>query len=117
MIDFIYETFNHRLLQWNHQVLNANALETYAAAITAKGLHLNNCFGFIDGTVRPICRPGENQQIVYNGHKRIHALKFLSVALPNGIIGNLFGPVGKWIVVDEKHCLSDSSNDLWQLTL
>ena len=117
MIDFIYETCNHRLLQWNHQILNANALETYAAAITAKGLHLNNCFGFIDGTVRPICRPGENQQIVYNGHKRIHALKLLSVALPNDIIGNFFGPVGKWIVVDEKHCLSDSSNDLWQLTL
>lgn len=115
MIDFIYETHNHRLLQWNNQVLNANALETYATAITAKGSPLNNCFGFIDGTVRPICRPGENQQIVYNGHKRIHALKFQSVALPNGIIGNLFGPVGKWIVVDEKYRLSDSIDDLWHL--
>ena len=117
MIDFIYETHNHRLLQWNNQVLNANALETYASAITTKGLPLNNYFGFIDGTVRPICTLGENQQIVYNGHKRIHALKFQSVALPNGIIGNLFGPVGKWIVVDEKYCPSDSIDDLWQLTL
>ena len=115
MIDFIYETHNHRLLQWNNQVLNANALETYATAITAKGSPLNNCFGFIDGTVRPICRPGENQQIVYNGHKRIHALKFQSVALPNAIIGNLFGPVGKWIVVDEKYRLFDSIDDLWHL--
>ena len=60
----------------NHQVLNANALETYAAAITAKGSHFDNCFGFKDETVRPIYRPGENQQIVYNGHKRIQALKF-----------------------------------------
>ena len=84
MLDFIYETRDQRLLQWNHQVLSANALETYAAAITAKGSPLNNCFGFIDGTVRPICRPGENQQIVYNGHQRIHGLKFQSVALPNG---------------------------------
>ena len=116
MIDFIYETHNHRLLQWNNQVLNANALETYATAITAKGSPLNNCFGFIDGTVRPICRPGENQQIVYNGHKRIHALKFQSIALPTGIIGNLFGPVGKWIVVDETYRLSDSIDDLWHLT-
>ena len=117
MIDFIYETHNHRLLQWSNRVLNANALETYAAAITAKGSPLNNCFGFIDGTVRPICRPGENQQIDYNGHKRIHALKFQSVALPNAIFGNLFGPVGKWIVADEKYCLSDSIDDLWLLTL
>ena len=44
----------------------------------------------MDGTVRPICRPGEIQHIVYNGHKRVHALKFQSLALPNGLIGNLF---------------------------
>ena len=53
------------------------------------GAPLENCFGFIDGTVRPICRPGQNQRVVYNGHKRVHALKFQSVALPNCIIGNI----------------------------
>lgn len=31
--------------------------------------------------------------MVYNGHKRVHALKFQAVALPNGLIGQLFGPV------------------------
>ncbi|CAH3150859.1 unnamed protein product, partial [Pocillopora meandrina] len=36
---------------------------------------LTNCFGFINCTVRPICRPGEKQRVVYNGHKRVHALK------------------------------------------
>ena len=95
MIDFIYQSHSHRLLEWNNQILNPAALETYAAAITAKGSPLNNCFGFIDGTVRPISRPGQNQQVVYNGHKRVHALKFQSVALPNGIIGNMFGSIGK----------------------
>ena len=35
----------------------------------------------------------ENKE--YNGHKRVHALKFQAVALPNGLIGQLFGPVGK----------------------
>ena len=35
----------------------------------------------------------EIQHIVYNGHKRLYALKFQSLALPNGLIGNLFGPV------------------------
>lgn len=29
-----------------------------------------------------------------NGHKRVHSLKFQSVALPNGLIGNLYEPVG-----------------------
>ena len=47
----------------------------------------------MDGTVRPICRSVEIQHIVYNGHKRLYALKFQSLALPNGLIGNLFGPV------------------------
>ena len=56
---------------------------------------LNNCFGFIDGTVRPISKPGERQRVMYNGHKRVHGIKFQSIALPNGLIGNMYGPVGK----------------------
>ena len=60
----------------------------------AKGAALENWFGFVDGTVRPIARPDENQRVVYNGHKRVHALKFQSVALPNSIIANMYGPVG-----------------------
>ena len=43
--------------------------------------------------MRPICRPGHEQRLVYNGHKRVHALKFQSTSLCNGIIANLFGPV------------------------
>ena len=61
--------------------------------ITTQGSPLTNCFGFVDVTVRPICRPGEIQRIVYNGHKRVHSLKFQSVALQNGLIANLSGPV------------------------
>ena len=33
--------------------------------------------------------------MLYNGHKRIHALKFQSVVAPNGMIANLYGPVGE----------------------
>ena len=55
-----------------------------------------NCFGSVDGTVLRIFRPKINQNIVYNGHKRAHDIKFQSLALPNGLIGNLSGPyVGK----------------------
>lgn len=49
------------------------------------GSPLPNCFGFVDGTVRPISRPDENQRLVYNGHKRVHALKFQSLVVPNGL--------------------------------
>ena len=95
MIDYIYDTHVHKVLNWNHEILSPVNLQTYVNAITAKGAPLDNCFGFIDGTVRHISRPGEHQRILYNGHKRVHALKFQSIALPNGIIGNLYGPVGE----------------------
>ncbi|XP_046860923.1 uncharacterized protein LOC124454159 [Xenia sp. Carnegie-2017] len=68
-------------------------LQVYANAIHEKGAPYENCFGFIDGTVRPISRPKKHQRIVYNGHKRVHSLKFQGVALPNGLIAHIFGPV------------------------
>lgn len=97
VLDYVYTLHSHRITTWNPILLNRESLRTYAQAISDKGSPLNNCFGFIDGTVRPITRPGKHQRIVYNGHKRVHALKFQSVALPNGMIGNLYGPVGKLI--------------------
>ena len=30
---------------------------------------------------------------MYNGHKRVHGIKFGSIVLPNGLIGNLVGPL------------------------
>ena len=96
VMDFIYDLHGHRITQWNPTILNSKLLEQYATAISDKGAALNNCFGFVDGTVRPISRPGEMQRIVYNGHKRVHALKFQSVATPNGLIAKMFGPVGKF---------------------
>ena len=45
--------------------------------------------------MRPITRPGENQRLLSNGHKRVHRLKFQSVVLPNWLIAHLYGPVGK----------------------
>ena len=95
VLDFIYNEQGHKITQWNNSLLNPANLEVYAAAISDNGAALDNCIGFIDGTARPICRPGELQRIVYNGHKRVHALKFQSVTLPNGMIANMYGPVGK----------------------
>ena len=94
--DFIYMNHGYRITRWNNSLLSPDNLERYAEAIHSKGAALDNCFGFVDGTVRPICRPNTNQRQVYNGHKRVHAIKFQSVAIPNGIIANLYGPVGMY---------------------
>ena len=97
VLDYVYNTHGHLITEWNHNLMGPQKLVEYSHAIAAKGSPFTNCFGFIDGTVRPIARPGRNQRVVYNGHKRVHSLKFQSVALPNGMIGNLFGPMGKYI--------------------
>ena len=86
VMDFVYDLHGHRNTQWNPTILNSRLLEQYANAISDKGAALENCVGFVDGTVRPISKPGEMQRIVYNGHKRVHALKFQSVATPNGLV-------------------------------
>lgn len=44
--------------------------------IAAQDSALENWFGFFDGTVRQICRNAEHQREAYNGHKRVHPLKF-----------------------------------------
>jgi hypothetical protein len=49
-------------------------------------------WGFIDGTVRRICRPTYNQEMSYSGHKRCHGVKFQSVVTPDGLIACLYGP-------------------------
>ena len=97
VVDYIYQAHAHRIKQWNNQLLNPASLQLYADAIGRKGAALEDCFGFVDGTVRPISRPKEHQSTVYNGHKRVHALKFQPVTIPNGLIANLYGPVGKQI--------------------
>ena len=95
-LDYIYENHGHLITQWHRNILNPRALQSYADSISRKGAPLNSCFGFVDGTVRPISRPGHAPRVVYNGHKRVHSLKFQSLALPNGLSGNIFGPVGKY---------------------
>ena len=95
VLDWIYNEHGHHLTDFNQPFLSRASLRTYADAIHQKGAALNNCWGFVDGTVRPICRPLQNQRIVYNGHKRVHALKFQSIVTPNGLIANLYGPVGE----------------------
>ena len=93
--DWIYNTHGYKVTRCNHGILNPPLIATYADAVHSKGAALDNCFSFIDGTVRPISRPMSNQRVVYNGNRRVHALKFQAVTLPSGLIANIYGPVGK----------------------
>ena len=74
------------LTNLNQPWLQPHRLEEYANTIHNGGAALENCWGFVDGTVSgPICRPVQHQRSVYNGHKRVHAIKFQSVVAPNGL--------------------------------
>ena len=87
MMDLIYGRWHHLLTRYNHDLLSPPKLLQYAEAIEQAGAALNNCWGFVDGTVRPVCRPNEDQRVIYNGHKRVRSIKF------HRLVGNLFGPV------------------------
>lgn len=81
LLDQIYALHSHRIITWNPTILDPPSLERYAQTISERGWPLQNCFGFIDGTVRPIARPDKHQRILYK-KKGVQALKFQSLALP-----------------------------------
>jgi len=65
---FLYERFKV-LLEFDYLRLTREKLEEFATAIARK-TPLQCVFGFIDGTVRRICRPSAHQKNWYSGHKR-----------------------------------------------
>uniref|UniRef100_A0A6P7H4T8 Uncharacterized protein LOC114344382 n=1 Tax=Diabrotica virgifera virgifera TaxID=50390 RepID=A0A6P7H4T8_DIAVI len=92
MVAFISENHAHHLTNLrNVQWLNEDRMEMYAEAVRTRGGAVQNCWGFIDGTTRAICRPSTNQEQYYSGHKRQHCLKYQSIMCPDGIIINLKG--------------------------
>lgn len=68
---------------------------TFSKAINDKGAAMENCIGFIDGTIVGVARPRGymRQLVVYNGHKRKHALKYRAINTPDGMIVHAHGPV------------------------
>ena len=93
MTNLIYENWDHLLSNLNQPLLSPQYLKGFCNTIHQKGAALNNCWGFVNGTVRTISRLNESQKILYNGHKKVHAIKIQSVVAPNGLVANLYGPV------------------------
>ena len=92
MMNLIYDQWAFLLTDFNRELLSPPNLQRYANAVHARGAPLQNCWGFVDGTVRPMSRPGQNQRVVYNRHKRVHAIKFQYAATPDGLVALLHGP-------------------------
>ncbi|XP_040358411.1 protein ALP1-like [Ixodes scapularis] len=76
----------------NHKWLDVPCLKKLSEAVHARGAPLKNCWGFIDGTARHICRPSVGQQEHFSGHKRHHVQKYQALMSANGIICQLVGP-------------------------
>ena len=93
--DYIYCRFNHLLSFWNQDILQLIKLTLHCNIIHLKGALLQNCFGFVNETVLPISCQTINQNIVYNGHKPVHGIKFLNLTLSNRPIGILSILCGK----------------------
>lgn len=108
-MDDVYSRFEQRLSSLDLVWLDPAA---FSDAVHSKGAALDNCWGFIDGTVRPVARPTRSQNVLFSGHKRVHCIKFQvwyytilhvdmnkisvspqSLVTPNGLIAHLFGPI------------------------
>ena len=80
----------HRLTNVNSPWIDHVA---FAEAVTNKGCPMNNIWGFLDGTQGRLCRPQQGQESIFNGHKRIHSLKYQGLMVPNGLVAHFFGPI------------------------
>ena len=88
--DFVWTRYKHLL---EDPTIWAPHLPDFSAAVFNRLGTYDNLWGFIDGTLRGIARPSLGQRLAYSGHKRKHGLKYQGIALPNGLIGYLWGPV------------------------
>jgi hypothetical protein len=66
-------------------------IQSYTNSVSNLG-GVRDVWGFIDGTMRAICRPMQNQHLYYSGFKKYHAIKFQAVTTPDGLISYLAGP-------------------------
>ena len=92
MLELIYQEWDFLLSDFGSGHLSRERLELFAAKTFAKGAPLTNCWGFIDCTIRKVCRPLVSQRTLYNGHKKFHSLKYSAVKAPDGLIYHLWGP-------------------------
>ena len=76
VMSLIYDSWCHLLQNFQQAWLSRENLTIFCNRIHERGAPLTNCWGFVDGMVRPISGPERNPRVLYNGHKRVHEIKF-----------------------------------------
>ena len=89
--NMVYNKHRHRLSSLQQEWLSPVNLQRYAEAIHAAGSPLDNCWGFVYGSLIQVAATPKAR--IYNGSKRISDMKFQSVVAPNGLIAHLYGPL------------------------
>ena len=74
VMDCIYTDWIHLLLDLDQPWISRPLLQTFTEVIREKGADLKKVWGFIDGTIRPIFRPGK-KKTVYDV-QRLYESKF-----------------------------------------
>jgi len=103
--DIFYQVLDH-VYSYKHCINDINRwsrhMPAFRETLKRNGCPFDTCIGFIDGTLVAMNRPRGGyspvtmdgiQRSVYSGHKKRHGLKYQCVILPNGIIGDFYGPV------------------------
>lgn len=65
MVEHISEEKGYVLKNFNQPFLSQVQMDLFCNRISGKGSPYKRCFGFVDGTVRAICRPTTDQREVY----------------------------------------------------
>jgi hypothetical protein len=76
----------------NPKQLAAEKIQEFSRIVEER-TGMRGIFSFIDGTVRPTCKPEIFQAVVYNGKDKTHALKYQVLVTPDGIMRHVYGPV------------------------
>jgi hypothetical protein len=92
LVCFLFRRFHRKMAGIDRDRMDDLYLEELCRLHYAKNQVMENIWGFIDGTVRPCCRPVRFQETAYNGHKKVHAIKFQSVTAWDGMICHVNGP-------------------------
>ncbi len=65
-VDHISRQCGYILKDFNRPFLSEDNIDLLCESVRAKGSPYSSCFGFIDGTVRAICRPIRDQREVFS---------------------------------------------------
>lgn len=93
-LEHLWDRYGHLTSSAIYSAFMRAHASRYARVVEENSNCLDNVVGFIDGTVIGVSRPkiNEQQRVLYNGHKRKHALKFQAVTSPDGLLLHACGP-------------------------